>query len=111
MKDRFGIVSSRRASSLDRGAGAYLADGKFRKGDVRFAGRREYRSTRELAKGCMRSVRSISRQVTKIDPGVRHEKKSALQWMIERLDTYRGRYRHSRRMGPRRRYSQRSADS
>jgi hypothetical protein len=37
--------------------------------------------------------------VTKIDKGMRHKKKSAVQWMIERFDTNRGRHLYSRRMG------------
>ena len=37
--------------------------------------------------------------MTKIDKGQRHNKKSALQWMIERFDTDRGRHLYSRRMG------------
>ena len=48
---------------------------------------------------CMRSAKSKARQVTKIDPGVRHEEKSAVQWMIERFDSVHGRHLYSRRMG------------
>ena len=52
-----------------------------------------------LKSKCMRSAKSKARQVTKIDPGVRYEQKSAVQWMIERFDTARGRHLYSRRMG------------
>jgi transposase len=53
----------------------------------------------ELASRCMRSSQSKARQVTKIDPGIRHKQKSAVQWMIERFDSVRGRHLYSRRMG------------
>ena len=39
------------------------------------------------------------RQVTKIDAGIRHKQKSAVQQMVERFDTLRGRFFYSRRMG------------
>jgi transposase len=48
---------------------------------------------------CMRSSTSKARQVTKINSGVRHNQKSAAQWMIERFDSTRGRHLYSRRMG------------
>lgn len=53
----------------------------------------------DLASRCMRSSQSKARQVTKIDTGMRHSQKSAVQWMIERFDSERGRYLYSRRMG------------
>lgn len=47
----------------------------------------------------MRSASSPARQVAKTDKGMRHEKKSAVQWMKDRFDTNRGRHLYSRRMG------------
>jgi transposase len=64
-----------------------------------YMGYPKYCSECELASRCMRSPQSKARQVTKIDPGVRHEQKSAVQWMKERFDSARGRYLYSRRMG------------
>ena len=37
--------------------------------------------------------------MTKIVQGIRHEQKSAVQQMIERFDSIRGRFYYSRRMG------------
>jgi transposase len=48
---------------------------------------------------CLRNPNSPVRQVTKTDPGMRHNKKSAVQQMMERFDTERGRHYYSRRMG------------
>ena len=53
----------------------------------------------ELREKCLRSPTSKARQVTKIDVGVRHKQKSAVQEMLERFDTARGRFFYSRRMG------------
>jgi transposase len=53
----------------------------------------------KLRSKCMRSPRSRARQVTKTDPGIRNKRKSAVQRMIERFDTVRGRYFYSQRMG------------
>ena len=53
----------------------------------------------ELRSKCLRSPRSPARQVTKTDPGIRHRQKSAVQRMIERFDTLRGRHFYSQRMG------------
>jgi transposase len=67
--------------------------GKTYMGYPKYCGKCESKSK------CMRSAKSKARQVTKIDPGVRHEQKSAVQWMIERFDSARGRHLYSRRMG------------
>jgi len=48
---------------------------------------------------CLRSPISPVRQVTKTDPGRRQNPRSAVQRMIDRFDTPRGRYYYSRRMG------------
>jgi hypothetical protein len=64
-----------------------------------FMGYPKYCKTCALRNRCMRSPTSRARQVTKIDKGQRHNNKSALQWMIERFDTDRGRHLYSRRMG------------
>ena len=47
----------------------------------------EYCMGCELKKTCMRSAQSKARQVKKTDQGVRHEQKSAVQWMIEQFDS------------------------
>ena len=41
----------------------------------------------------------LVRQVTKTQPGMRHNTKSAIHRTMERLDSERGRYHYSRRMG------------
>ena len=53
----------------------------------------------ELRSKCLRSPKSPARQVAKIDPGIRHKRKSAVQRMIERFDTLRGRHFYRQRMG------------
>jgi hypothetical protein len=53
----------------------------------------------ELRSRCIRKTGTKVRQVTKIVKGVRHQKKSATQQMIERFDSQRGRYHYSRRVG------------
>ena len=53
----------------------------------------------ELRSRCIRKTGTKVRQVTKTVKGVRHQKKSATQQMIERFDSQRGRYYYSRRMG------------
>ena len=64
-----------------------------------FKGFDKYCSVCELRKKCLRSPASKVRQVTKIDAGIRHKQKSAVQQMVERFDTLRGRFFYSRRMG------------
>jgi hypothetical protein len=64
-----------------------------------YMGYPKYCSECELANKCMRSSQSKARQVTKIDPCIRHNQKSAVQWMVERFDSVRGRHFYSRRMG------------
>jgi transposase len=64
-----------------------------------FKGFEKYCSVCELRKKCLRSPASKVRQVTKIDPGIRLNTKSAVQEMAERFDTARGRFFYSRRMG------------
>jgi hypothetical protein len=59
----------------------------------------KYCSVCELRKKCLRSPASKVRQVTQIDVGIRHKQKSAVQEMVERFDTARGRFFYSRRMG------------
>jgi hypothetical protein len=51
-----------------------------------------------LQSQCLRSPNSPVRQVTKTDSGIRHNKKSAIQRMMERFDTERGRHYYSKRM-------------
>jgi hypothetical protein len=64
-----------------------------------FKGFKKYCSDCKLRKKCLRSSASKVRQVTKIDAGIRHKQKSAVQQMVERFDTLRGRFFYSRRMG------------
>jgi transposase len=64
-----------------------------------FVGYPEFCLLCELRSKCMRSPKSPARQVTKTDPGLRHKRKSAVQKMIERFDTLRGRHFYSQRMG------------
>jgi len=53
----------------------------------------------ELRGRCIRNPKTKARQVTKLEKGLRHGRKSFTQQMIERFDTARGRYYYSRRMG------------
>jgi transposase len=53
----------------------------------------------ELRSRCIRKSSTKARLVTKIDKGIRYDKKSATQKMIERFDSQRGRFYYSRRMG------------
>ncbi len=53
----------------------------------------------KLRSRCIRKSGTKIRQVTKIVKGVRYQKKSAIQTMIERFDSKRGRFYYSRRMG------------
>ncbi len=53
----------------------------------------------ELRSRCIRRPSSLVRQVTKIVKGIRHERPSATQQMIERFDSPRGRFYYSRRRG------------
>jgi len=64
-----------------------------------FKGFEKYCSVCKLQKKCLRSPASKVRQVTKIDVGIRYKQKSAVQQMVERFDTLRGRFFYSRRMG------------
>ena len=48
---------------------------------------------------CIRSAKSPARQVTKIDSELPPQEKTAVQRMIERFDSRRGRFYYSRRMG------------
>jgi transposase len=64
-----------------------------------FMGYEKYCSRCELRKKCLRSPSSKARQVTKIDVVERQPKKGAVQRMIDRFDTMRGRFFYSRRMG------------
>jgi len=64
-----------------------------------FMGFEKYCSQCELRKRCLRSQSSKARQVTKIDVGKPYQEQSAVQTMIERFDSMRGRFFYSRRMG------------
>lgn len=64
-----------------------------------YKGMPEYCGACELRNRCIRKSSTKVRQVTKIVKGVRHQQKSAVQKMIERFDTERGRFYYSRRMG------------
>ena len=64
-----------------------------------FKGHPEHCGSCSLREQCLRSPSSPVRQVTKTDRGMRHNTKSAVQRMIERFDTERGRHYYSKRMG------------
>jgi len=64
-----------------------------------YMGFEKYWSVCGLRKKCLRCPTSKVRQVIKIDAGIRHKQKSAVQQMVERFDTLRGRFFYSRRMG------------
>ena len=64
-----------------------------------FKGYPEHCGNCPLQSQCLRSPNSPVRQVTKTDSGIRHNKKSAIQRMMERFDTERGRHYYSKRMG------------
>lgn len=53
----------------------------------------------KLKEKCILNSGTKARQVTKIVQGVRHQQNSAVQQMIERFDSIRGRFYYSRRMG------------
>ena len=59
----------------------------------------EHCSLCPLRSKCIRNAKSPARQVTKIDRDPAHENKTAVQRMIERFDSRRGRFYYSRRMG------------
>jgi hypothetical protein len=64
-----------------------------------FMGYPKHCSVCKLRSKCIRKKTTPARQVTKFDPGIRHQEKSAVQRMIERFDTVFGRSLYSRRMG------------
>ena len=63
-----------------------------------YMGYRQHCSGCELRSKCIRNPTTAARQVTKID-GRDRQPQNAVQRMIERFDTDRGRYFYSRRMG------------
>ena len=56
-------------------------------------------SPRPLRSRCMRMPHTPARQVVKLEKGIRHDRESFTQRMIERFDSSRGRYFCNRRMG------------
>ena len=59
----------------------------------------KYCSSCQLRGKCLRSPSSKARQVRKVNREMRRHEKSAVQRMIERFDSMRGRFFHSRRKG------------
>ena len=64
-----------------------------------YMGFEKYCSSCQLRGKCLRSPSSKARQVTKVNREMRYHEKSAVQRMIERFDSIRGRFFYSRRMG------------
>jgi len=81
-----------------RSAGPQWRDKKKGYTGRSFRGYVEHCSSCKIRAKCLRNSASPARQVTKTDRGMRNNKKSAVQQMIERFDTERGRLYYSRRM-------------
>ena len=64
-----------------------------------YIGERENCLSCDLRACCIRNPNTKARQVAKLQQGIRDQKKSYTQQMIERFDSMRGRFFYSRRMG------------